>query len=76
MSRTGRPASYPDIVMYKHTLPIVWRGTIRSEGVAVGPAGHCGPSAPVAPVAPVAPDGATGPPDLRELEVTPAHKVQ
>jgi hypothetical protein len=25
---------------------------------------------------PVAPDGATGPPDLRELEVTPAHKVQ
>lgn len=42
MSRTGRPASYPDIVMYKHTLPIVWRGTIRSEVSRLDPLGLVG----------------------------------
>jgi hypothetical protein len=29
------PAQYPDIVMYEHALPITWKGTLRSEGVAI-----------------------------------------
>jgi hypothetical protein len=35
VSVTPRPAPYPDIVMYEYALPITWKGTLRSEGVAI-----------------------------------------
>ena len=35
MGITPHPAPYPDIVMYEHALPIMWRVYLRSNGVPI-----------------------------------------